>query len=277
MSRRKKKRAIVIGALLAGVVATGGLAAAVAVSVIDSKPAPVSARVSEYYASMQAGAPVPTTTAKTSPSATSAPVSAVNIAPKLLEAGTKAVIFGDSWTQGAAASKQELGFAYLTGESLKWDVQVEGGSGTSYLNPGTRSIGTFIERTAKLAADDSVQLVIVQGSVNDQDRNLLALPKAAADAWEAMRGKFPNAQLVIMGPATNAVPVDPQLLQVDQILQTAAAKAKLPYISPLTEGWISASNYATYIDVAAAQHPTDAGHAFVAKKTVAALKALAKP
>jgi lysophospholipase L1-like esterase len=229
----------------------------------------VSDKVAQYYATLEAVKP--TLTAQAAPR----PVETEKIPADLLTAGTRTVIFGDSWTQGAAAARPELGYAHLTAQKFGWDNQVLGGSGTGYLNPGSTNIGTFSQRIAKLPEDASVQLVIMQGSVNDQYRDLKLLPGAAKQAIQAMQAKFPQAHLVVLGPAPNVVPVDPTLLRIDNDLQSVTAAAKVTYISPVTESWITPSNFRTYINVAAASHPNNEGHAFLAGRLFAALKALA--
>lgn len=256
----RRYRLMTVAAFSAALLASSGCAPA--------QP-PVSDKVASYYATLQASKP--TLTAPAAPR----PVETVKIPAALLTAGTRTVIFGDSWTQGAAAARPELGYAHLTAQKFGWDNQVLGGSGTGYLNPGSTNIGTFSQRIAKLPEDTSVQLVIMQGSVNDQYRDLKALPGAATQTIQALKAKFPRAHIVVLGPAPNVVPADPTLLRIDNDLQSVTTAAKVTYVSPVIESWITPSNFRTYIDVAAASHPNNVGHAFLAGRVVAALKALA--
>lgn len=198
----------------------------------------------------------------------------VKIDAALLAAGTKTVIFGDSWTRGTGADVLEHGYAYLTGQTLGWDNRVMGVGGTGYVNPGPDNAGTFGQRIAALPEDRFARLVIMQGSINDTTQDVAQVEPAALAAVDAMRAKFPSAQVVILGPAPNTTLPTGELVSVDRSLRKVATAKGLPYISPVGERWIGPGNFATVIDRKQASHPSTAGHQYLAGKTVAALKAL---
>jgi len=197
-----------------------------------------------------------------------APPAKIDLAP-----GTKTIIFGDSWTAGYTANPLSKGYAFSTIEALQLDGDVQGGPGTGYLNPGQAGT-TFSQRFATLPADPELDLLIIQGSVNDQnaDKSTLGavVDKLIADA----KAKFPTADLVILGPAPSDAPANPGIIQLDDIIRNRAKLASVHYISPLAEEWITTANEEQVIDQKT-QHPSNDGHAYLASKLVDSLKKLA--
>ena len=208
------------------------------------------------------------------PSVTPTPT-ATTPAPALIKfgAGTRTLFFGDSWTFGMSAEPVTQGFAYLTAQQLKLDATVKGGPGTGYLNPGTTKQGTYADRLSMLPDDLSPALVVVQGSINDGNLSAGALPDAVDKFIHQLKDKFPAAQVVMVGPAPNAIPMDPSVTRLDNYLGQVAANNSLNYISPVKGKWITAENVSAIID-AKTMHPTNAGHAILASKTVDALNAI---
>lgn len=238
-------------------------AALLALAGCASEPPQPSAQVQSYYEQNKA---------LVTPQA---PAPAVKIDPALLQPGTTSVIFGDSWTRGTGADVLERGYAYLAGEALGWNNRVMGVGGTGYLNPGPENQGTFEQRIAELPEDPFARIVIMQGSVNDTTQDLAQLEPAAARTVDAMKAKFPAAQLIILGPASNTSQPGKELIAVDGTLRKVAEAKGLPFISPVGDRWIGPGNFAQVIDRAKASHPSTAGHQYLADRTVEALRALA--
>lgn len=187
--------------------------------------------------------------------------------------GTKVAFWGDSWTGGAGANKPTDGYAYVASDRMEWDSRVIGVGGTGYLNPGVEKIGTYEQRAAKLDVDPTVRLLVVQGSINDQIMDLAGHYGAVESTLEMLRVKFPSAQIVLLGPVPSTIPANPNLTVIDGNLFDVAAEQKLPYISPIAEGWLTADNYAEMINEKAANHPSTEGHAYLAGKVIDALTA----
>lgn len=228
----------------------------------SSTPPQPTTQVQAYYEQNKSITPLPTT----------API---KIDAALLSAGTKTVIFGDSWTKGTGAARPELGYAHLTGASLGWSNTVLGAGGTGYMNPGTGGVGPFAQRLGGMPVNAEARLVIMQGSVNDQSQDLPNFAPAVEKALNAAKAKFPNAQLVVLGPAPATLPVAPNLRQIDGKLRQTAEARGIPYISPVQDFWVTESNFSEVIDRAQLNHPSTAGHAYLAEQTVKALKDLA--
>lgn len=191
-------------------------------------------------------------------------------------AGTRALIFGDSWTSGFFADQPtENGYAYLTAKTMQWDATVQGGPGTGYTNVGPDGNGTYKDRVAKLPKDLKPELIVLQGSVNDLGADPGELRVAVADVVISLRSKFPDASVVLLGPAATEVPVSAGLRSIDGALRGVAKAQNLNYISPLSEEWFNASNMDAVIDAAKAKHPTTAGHALMAAKLASDLRSFA--
>jgi lysophospholipase L1-like esterase len=192
-------------------------------------------------------------------------------------AGTRALIFGDSWTSGFFADEPaENGYASLTAKAMQWDASVQGGPGTGYTNAGQDGEGPYADRISKLPSNIDPQLIVLQGSVNDLGAEPGDLRVAAVKTVNSVKLKYPDASVVLVGPAATEVPVSAGLRSIDGTLRSVARAQDLNYISPLSEDWFNASNMNAVIDSARAKHPTTAGHALLAKKLVADLRALAK-
>jgi uncharacterized protein YbjT (DUF2867 family) len=137
-------------------------------------------------------------------------------------------------------------------------------------------VGTYGQRAAKLEVDPAVKLLVVQGTLNDQIMDLSEHFRAVKSTLAVLRTRFPSAQIVLLGPLPSTIPAHPGLSLIDRNLFDVAAEEKLLYISPMSEGWLTADNYAEMINEKAANHPSDAGHAYLAGKVIDSLEAAAK-
>jgi len=227
------------------------------------KPEPTpqaSEQVAKYYEENKTLKPAPT----------KEPAPKISIAP-----GTKSMFFGDSWTEGyGAASPATQGYAYLTSSQLQWDNEVKAVGGTGFQNPGPANTGSYAGRLSKLPQDPELQVLVIQGGINDASQPADAFRQAVLDVLDVAREKFPAAKIVLLGPGTPTVPASPQLAAINSKLYQIADEQKLNYISPISDLWINGTNYAQFIDASKTNHPSTAGHAYLAEKTVAALRAI---
>lgn len=192
-------------------------------------------------------------------------------------AGGKVLVFGDSWTYGSAASLPTLGYAYILGRDSGWDITVAGVRGSGYLKAGIDG-GSYGERIAQLDPALDPELVIVQGSINDRRLPSAGYREAVTAAWDALAALYPGASFVILGPAPQVLPVQPETARIDRDLADLAAARGWFYISPLAEDWIAAENYAMVIDSGIGRdHPSTNGHAYLAERLRDALVRLSAP
>ncbi len=197
-------------------------------------------------------------------------------APLLLPDHARVLIFGDSWVYGSAAIAPTLGFAYLIGEHRGWDTVVDGVRGSGYLKPGIDG-GSYGERIAALNPDLDPELVIVEGSINDRRLSAAGYPGAVSAAWDQLEALYPDARIVILGPAPQVLHVEKRTARIDADLSELAAQRGWWYISPIADEWITPANYLSVIDTGIGRnHPSTDGHAYLAERLDSALATLAE-
>ncbi|WP_261165886.1 SGNH/GDSL hydrolase family protein [Microbacterium sp. Marseille-Q6965] len=194
------------------------------------------------------------------------------------DAAARVLVLGDSWTYGAAATRPELGYAHRLASVAGWDMVIDGEPGSGYLKKGWYGT-TFGERIAALDPALDPDVVVVQGSINDRRLPATGYREAASDAWDALAATYPEARIVVLGPAPQVLPVEPATARIDRDLADLAAQRGWPYVSPIGENWITDENYLEVIDTSerGANHPSDAGHAYLAEKVAAAVRPYAPP
>lgn len=199
------------------------------------------------------------------PSETAAPIDVT-----LPAAGSKVLIIGDSWTAGYAADPAK-GYATLLSNAFQWEPTIEGHSGSGYTRDG--GSGTIPDVVTAFDGDADTQLILLDSGRNDtyvdhpQERQL------ATKTVDALQEKYPNAQIVMVGPAPLASDRS-GFFDVDRTLQAVAATERVAYISAYQGNWFTTENVDTYIDHTKQDHPNNAGHAFYAEKLEQALRAL---
>lgn len=211
------------------------------------------------------------------PAAMDAPILAseevVTVAPTplVLPEHPRVLVFGDSWTYGSAASEPTLGYAYVLAELLDGETIVDGVRGSGYLKPGLDG-PAFGERIAALDPALAPDLVIVQGSINDRAQGADGYRDAVTAAWDALTSKYPEAAIVVLGPAPHELPVGAGTARIDQDLAALTGARGWWYISPVQDEWITDLNYLAVIDVDLGnKHPSTDGHRYLAEKVAAAL------
>ncbi|TQK19118.1 lysophospholipase L1-like esterase [Microbacterium sp. SLBN-154] len=209
------------------------------------------------------------------PVAVAAPEDAVvQPAPLVLPDDPRILVFGDSWTFGSAASDPSLGYAYQLADRLGAEVVVDGVRGSGYLKPGLDG-GSFGERVAALDPSLDPDLVILQGSINDRRLYPAGYREAVTAVWDALSATYPDATVVILGPAPQVLPVETATAQIDDDLAALAAERGWWYVSPIDEEWIGEANYDAVIDTGIGRdHPSTEGHAYLADRVADAVRML---
>lgn len=230
------------------------LAAALVLTGCAQEVPPVSEKVAQYYAE------------HTTPPVSAPPV-IVPVESSRLAAGTEAVVFGDSWT-GAANS-----YAHRAAEAFGLEVEVVSVNGpTGYLNGGRKNTTTYAQRLAELPISDA-KLLILQSSVYDFTQMTANLGPAFDETLRIARDKFPAAQIIVLGPATNQWPEPPSLYAINDILHERSLNFGVTYVSPYEGRWVDGGNLERVINLDTNQ-PSEAGHAHLAAKLVESLSAL---
>ncbi|MBO0980582.1 SGNH/GDSL hydrolase family protein [Microbacterium sp. SD291] len=195
-------------------------------------------------------------------------------APLALPEHPTVLVFGDSWTYGSAASDPTLGYAYLLADLIDGETIVNGVRGSGYLKPGADgpAFGARIDALDPALAPD---LIVIQGSINDRAQDEAGYREAVTAAWDAMAAKYPEATIVILGPAPHELPVGAATARIDADLSELAAARGWWYVSPVAQEWITPQNYLEVIDVEIGRkHPSTDGHRYLAEKVAAALAEL---
>lgn len=182
---------------------------------------------------------------------------------------TSIVVIGDSYTEGV--EQGGLGDANWTAQlrSLlrrndeRAAMTVDGSGGSGYVSVGWRNVtfGQMADRTV----DDSADIVIVFGSINDMfdGANAADVTRAARDTYSTVRAAAPSATLMVVGPSPTGDEVPDELRQVSDGVARAAADAGATFIDPIAEQWFSGDAAALISDDDL--HPTDDGHAYIAE------------
>ncbi|WP_223878359.1 SGNH/GDSL hydrolase family protein [Microbacterium radiodurans] len=188
------------------------------------------------------------------------------------------LIFGDSWTYGSAASDPALGYAYVIAEEAGWTTVVDGVRGSGYLKPGIDG-PSFGDRIAALDPAVAPDLVIVQGSINDRKQGASGYAEAVDAAWDDLARIYPGAQIVVLGPAPQVLPVEAETARIDRDLRERAGVRGWWYISPIADDWITPGNYLDVIDTSeiGRDHPSTGGHRYLAQRLADAVSAITAP
>lgn len=194
-------------------------------------------------------------------------------APLVLEEGARVLVFGDSWVYGSAATVPTLGFAYLLADELGVETVVDGVRGSGYLKPGLDG-PAYGERIDALDPALDPDLIIVEGSINDRKLYPAGYRDAVTAAWDALDARYPDAEIVILGPSPQVLPVEDATREIDADLGELAGARGWWYISPIMEAWITDANYLEVIDTGpiGRDHPSTVGHAYLADRVATAIE-----
>ncbi|WP_255951538.1 SGNH/GDSL hydrolase family protein [Streptomyces odontomachi] len=203
--------------------------------------------------------------------------------------GGRLAVLGDSITDG---SGQNTGAgvgtwlyraARLLGCTDAWD-QARGGTG--YITPGSYAV--LGDRVALDVVPYSIDRLIVWAGYNDSGGDQGAIGAAADSLYAAAKTAVAvGGDIYVIGCWDPTGAPTSTITATNTTIKASAQAARLPFLDPLsgevytadgtlvaTQGaWITSQNKTGYIG-ADAVHPTDAGHAYLARRIVEALKAL---
>lgn len=181
-------------------------------------------------------------------------------------------ILGDSWADGQSADPG-AGWVNHIDRHYGWDTTVNAQPGTGY-DAVLKEGQPFIERVDDLPPELPA-LVIVQGGLNDKLAGWMHVAGNAGATIAALQERYRGVPVVMVGPATAALPAAYSLTVIDQQLAAVARAAGAVYVSPMQGNWITSANLTTFMD-AATDHPSNAGHAEYAARLIEAIDAAAQ-
>ncbi|MFB6811259.1 SGNH/GDSL hydrolase family protein [Streptomyces sp. NPDC056387] len=211
------------------------------------------------------------------------------------------IVFGDSLTGGSNMSVGGGGGTWASRVAVALgsnDVWNQALGGTGYISAGTSPVyATLGDRLSADVIARNPQRLIVWAGYNDNGGSQSAIGTAAASLYASIRTGLPACDVFVVGCWSPSGSPAASITNTDNTIKAAAAGAGYPFVSPLTGSiysavgalvathgpWITGTgrvgattgsgNADGYIGTDAI-HPTDAGHAYVARRITAAIREL---
>jgi lysophospholipase L1-like esterase len=210
--------------------------------------------------------------------------------------GLTLLVHGDSFVEGTGASGTALPppFAAQVGLLLGQPNTVTSGlGGTGFLNTSNGQRATFIQRLATDVLPFAPEVVVEVGGIND-DGLVGATPapvQAAVTAWlAALTAALPDVLVVMTGPMSPGSAGNAGSNGLVRDAKKAAAAAfpnNVLFLDNLAEGWVTGTGRSGAtkgdgnadwvtggIDGTDATHPTDLGHAYLARRLASGIAGL---
>jgi acyl-CoA thioesterase-1 len=188
------------------------------------------------------------------------------------EGQVRALFFGDSLMEGIGAQPQRPIMALTAARDLGWDVTVDAGPGTGYVNGGKQG-RTYLQRLSRRGVlSPAYDVVLLEGGTNDLRADPATMLARTTRTVRYVRSRLPHAQIVLMGafnPPSGRY--DARRVTVDRIIGGVAAELSVPYFSPISGGWTDAQG-PRFLSPDGL-HPSTYGYRVMAGKLVAALRA----
>ncbi|MFD2792058.1 SGNH/GDSL hydrolase family protein [Promicromonospora vindobonensis] len=245
--------AVAVGMLVgAGGLSVGGGMTTVAGSAPTHTPAPAPAPTPP--------GPAPTPTSAPAPSGTPAVVG-VDAEPPV------ALFVGDSYTVGQRASSPAKRWSTLVARELGWVERnvADGGTGFVSRNPD-RGLLSYEEQLRSVREPRQIDVVVIAGGQNDFPE-LRETPaevfRAVADTYELAARRFPDAQIVAVGPST-PWEIGLEARALDSAVRAAAERHDATYVSMIDPDVVPDR----HVD-ADGVHVNDKGYGAIARRVVA--------
>jgi lysophospholipase L1-like esterase len=177
-------------------------------------------------------------------------------------------IVGDSYTSGSAvggngaANWTAVARGLLDADGYPVELAVLGLSGSGYVRVGGTG-KTFTDGVTEVV-NDTTQLVVVFGSINDGSSAPAEVAKSAALALRRIDNAAPQAEIIIIGPQwIDGDPPANMLAIRDAVASAATIHPRVTFVDPLAEGWFGGAS--SSLIGSDGLHPTDAGHRHLAE------------
>jgi acyl-CoA thioesterase I len=183
------------------------------------------------------------------------------------------LIIGASYTAGWGATSPRDDYAERLAQELGWPTEISAEPGAGYLSRGNNGHDSFRQQIAALPSTQRPGLVIIQGGRDDIGQPAATERVAVAATIAAIRAKFGDPQIVLVGDIPAAVPVAPDAVATNNLIAQIAAREHAVFINPISEHWMTraeARAFRSHIP----GHPNDAGHASIAHRLLLDLSRL---
>ena len=192
-------------------------------------------------------------------SSTAAPVPSEQIGEQVPIA-----VIGDSFTSGSPEDSGESARwpALVTGEDYSFETYDVSGTGYAATWETPAGPSNYVTRVDEMPAD-GIDHVVFFGSINDGAFGYEATRAGAEAAFENAREKWPDADVLVIGPASPIWPVPEVYFSARDATRDAAAAAGLPFVDPIDAQWFEGTTGLIGTD---GIHPNDRGHAYLADR-----------
>jgi lysophospholipase L1-like esterase len=165
---------------------------------------------------------------------------------------------GDSWTYGSGVRSGE-GYVELVTAQLGWRYDNQGIIGSGYW---TRGQGRPYGERLTTAVAGRPDLIVVQGSLNDQAVDAETLAARALDTLDRLRDRaHPDTEILVMGASHTPATPDATIDAINRAVGEAARAVGLPFVDPAVENWTDPADPDVWDD---GNHPNDTGHQQIA-------------
>lgn len=182
---------------------------------------------------------------KTQKDAATAAAEAANYIPPPLSTptpdptGPVVAVIGDAGVSQAASSVSAgQRWTSVLESGLDGQVSTIASAGMGYASKGG-SGQTFVQAAAKAPANADV--VVFFGGAADSQVSALSVAKAVTDAISAAKQRAPEAKVVVVGPAFSGGLSPADLTTLRNTERNAASIAKVTWVDPIEEKWLSTS------------------------------------
>jgi len=188
--------------------------------------------------------------------------------------GFRTMIFGDSIVEGCCSTTADTRLGGVIRKDLAYpSIITKGQGGTGYLTAG-RVAGrqSYQNRIgATLDANPNLNVLIIEGGVNDPTTDLAAFRAAVRRTYTITKQKAPRTHVYVLGPySPNGTGNGSKIT----IIREEAAKAGFPFVNTTpwmlnakANGWLWTDGF----------HPNARGHAVIGHKAATALRNLGAP
>ncbi|WP_207454596.1 SGNH/GDSL hydrolase family protein [Herbiconiux sp. SYSU D00978] len=223
--------------------------------------------------STAAGEPAaePTTAAPIASAPPSEPAAPVETAPSA-PAITNITVIGDGWTSGSSAnSGPDALWPALIGQQFAVETRPAGAPGSGYVASGS-SGSTFLDLVQE--SDPATGAIVVFGSSNDSGATYDELYASAAELYEALAQRSPDAPVLVIGPAylESAEGLSSEEITNRDAIRDAAVAAGLTFVDPVAEDWFAAED--PELVAANGVNPNDDGQVYLAERIAPSIQAL---
>lgn len=187
---------------------------------------------------------------------------------------TEVAYVGDSFTGGSpgVGGVDEMGWPAILAESMGWKFSKEPDmwsvkGGTGYLRHGDAS-ESIVDRIDDIVGGTPEVVVIAAGANDAQAYSAEETGAAAESVFTAVKAALPSARIIVIGPFYQTTPLSAEVVATRDAIAAASERAAVEFIDPLP--WVEAGLIETGSDRV---HPTDAGHASIARLIKEALPA----